>query len=377
MRDQIARLFEADGPFVTVYLDARSDTEQAQQKLLQHWKPVRADLEAEGATDEDLEAIEAAIGEHTHIGGDTFVAVAAGGSVLLARHLPEPPNSDAGYLGLLPRAGTLLETAQTLLPHLVVLVDRTGADIYGFSAAGEAVEEEVTGPSQGPHIRRNPPGGWSQRRYQERAVKAWEENAQEVADEVVSIAKDIDARLIVVGGDVHAVRLLREYLPDTVGRVEELEGGSRHPGSDVDLEAEGVKRLVDTVVAAETVEVLRKFKEEKGQHDRYADGPARVLEALQTATVETLLVHDDPADGRTAWFGPDGPHLGLQRSDLEAMGVEHPREGRLVDVAIKSALQTSAEVRIVPGATVTDGLGAILRHTGTTPDTPGSPGSQP
>jgi len=372
MRDDIARLFEADGPFVTVYLDARSDQPQAQQQLLTRWKTVRSQLGAEGASDDDLAAIDAAIDEQSHTGGDTFAAVAAGGRCLFARHLPEPPSADAGYVGLLPRAGTLLETAQTLLPHLVVLVDRTGADIYGFTASGESVEGQVTGEKQGPIVNRSSPGGWSQRRFQQRAIHAWEENAQEVADEVVSLAKEVDARLIVVGGDVHAVRLLRDALPDTGAAVHELEGASRHPGSDVDHEAEGIKRLVDTVVAAETVEVLREFKEEKGQADRFADGPARVLEALQTATVETLLVHDDQTADRTAWFGPDGPHVGLQRSDLEAMGVEHPREGRLVDVAIKAALQTSADVRVVPSATVTDGLGAILRHTGTSPDRPGS-----
>src|SRR3712207_6315787 len=72
MRDQIARLFQADGPFVTAYLDARSDTEQAQQKLVQHWKSVRSELEQEGATDDDLAAVDGAIERHTHIGGDTF-----------------------------------------------------------------------------------------------------------------------------------------------------------------------------------------------------------------------------------------------------------------------------------------------------------------
>lgn len=371
MRDQIARLFDVDGPFVTVYLDARSDQPQAQQQLLTRWKSVRSRLESEGASDDDLAAIDAAVDAESHTGGDTFAAVAAGGRTLLARHLPEPPQRDAGYLGLLPKVAPLVESAQTLLAHLVVLADRTGADIYGFTAAGEPVEEEVAGSVQGPEATRVAAGGWSQRRFQQRAINAWDENSREVADEVAAMAKDVDARLVVIGGDVHAVRLLREHLPATVGDVRELEGASRHPGSDVDLEAEGVKRLVDSVVAEETVEILREFKEEKGQHDRFADGPARVLEALQAATVETLLVHDDPDSERMAWFGPEGPHVGMQRSDLESMGVEHPQQGRLVDVAIKAALQTSAGVRVVPASTVTDGLGAILRHTGTTPDRPG------
>jgi hypothetical protein len=39
-------------------------------------------------------------------------------------------------------------------------------------------------------------------------------------------------------------------------------------------------------------------------------------------------------------------------------------------VCIRAALGTGASVRVVPSAIVTDGLGAILRHTGTTPERP-------
>ena len=53
------------------------------------------------------------------------------------------------------------------------------------------------------------------------------------------------------------------------------------------------------------------------------------------------------------------------------MRVEAPLPARLVDVCIRAALGTSAEVRVVPSAIVTDGLGAVLRHTGTAPDVPG------
>jgi hypothetical protein len=374
MRNDIAALFDADGPFVSVYLDARSDQPQAQQALLTRWKTVRSQLAGEGATEDDLAAIDAALDDTTHVGGDTAALVAAGGRVLLARHLPETPAADAGRVGLLPWVGPLVETAQTLLPHLVVLVDRTGADLYGFTAEGESVEEEVSGAQQGPLLSKSPAGGWSQRRFQQRAVEAWEQNAREVAEEVAAMAKQVGARLVAVGGDVHAVRLLRDALPpDVAPMLREIEGATRHPDGSSDEAATAASRLVDTVIAEESVAVVQEFKQEQGQHDRAAVGPARTVEALQAAIVQTLLVHDDPGDDRMAWFGPDPGHLALDRETLEAMGVEHPQEGRLVDACIRAALGTSADIRVVPRAIVTDGLAAVLRHTGTSPDRPDQP----
>ena len=91
MRNEIAALFQHDGPFVSVYLDARSDQPQAQQQLLTRWKTARSALSAEGAADDTLEALDAAVESATHVGGDTLALIAAGGKVLLHRHLPEPP----------------------------------------------------------------------------------------------------------------------------------------------------------------------------------------------------------------------------------------------------------------------------------------------
>jgi hypothetical protein len=120
-------------------------------------------------------------------------------------------------------------------------------------------------------------------------------------------------------------------------------------------------RLLDTVDAEETVALLERFKEELGQGAHAVDGPEETVEALQKANVHTLLVHDDPADGRTAWFGADPTHLALDEATVRAMGAEHPHPGRLIDVCLRAAYGTSAEVRVVPSAVVTDALAALLR----------------
>src|SRR5438105_8986370 len=143
MRREIAALFEHDGPFVTVYLDARSDQPQAEQILATRWKTARSGLSNEGASDEDLAAIDEAVAGASHIGGDTLAVVAAGGWVLLARHLPAPPTADAWRIGLLPWVGPLMAADQTLVAHVAVYLERTGAEIHAFDSSGHPVEETI------------------------------------------------------------------------------------------------------------------------------------------------------------------------------------------------------------------------------------------
>jgi hypothetical protein len=108
------------------------------------------------------------------------------------------------------------------------------------------------------------------------------------------------------------------------------------------------------------VALIDRYRERLGQGARAAEGPAAVVASLQAAMVDTLLLHDGPDDERTTWFGPEPNQLG-DEDDVRAMGVEHPRQGRLVDMAVRAAFGTGAAVELVPGAVVRDGFGALLR----------------
>jgi peptide subunit release factor 1 (eRF1) len=161
------------------------------------------------------------------------------------------------------------------------------------------------------------------------------------------------------------VELLKEELPkEALDKLEVVSGG-RSPDGSIDEGVAGVDRLVEVAVAHDTDAVLAKFREEVGQGDRASDGPARTLEALAMAQVETLLIHDDPADDRQGWFGPEPTHVGLTEDTVQAMGVDEHQRARLVDVAVRAALGTGAGVRVIPGQTgadgPSDGVGAILR----------------
>jgi Bacterial archaeo-eukaryotic release factor family 2 len=358
----IAAVFDAPGPFVTVYLGTEPAVEQAAQQSELRWKALRRELAEAGAPDTALAAVDPLVAD-AHTQGRTLAVVANATGALLVRHEPEPPSRDLGRFAGLPSVGPLLEWAQASVPHVVVLADRAGADIVAFTRDGEGRVTTAGQPSgDDPELRKSQPGGWSQRRYQNRAENLWDRNARAVADQVTAVVDEIGARLVVVAGDVRAVPAMREHLPERVaGCLREVDG-ARSPDGSIDEIADDVVKLVATVAAAETVDLLGTFKQEQGQNDLAAEGVAATIAALAAARVDTLLVHDDPDDGRTAWFGPEPGMVAEDAQTVRDLGAGEPAEGRLVDVAIRAAFTTGAAVRVVPSVrSVAEGIGAVLR----------------
>ncbi|MBV8983909.1 MAG: hypothetical protein JO248_05655 [Acidimicrobiia bacterium] len=350
-----------NGPFLTVYLATEAAIENAAQRSELRWKDLRRDLANQGVDDAILEAVDPLVPD-AHLKGECLVVIANASGLLHVSHEPEPPTRDVGRWGAPPMIGPLLEWRQSQVPHVVALVDRKGGDLFVFHPGGGDHHMEAGGADD--PIHKAKPGGWSQSRYQRRAENVWEANASDVADALVELVDKEQPRLIAVGGDVRAVELVKQALP---ARVLDLVGdisGNRTPDGSVDAVAEEVTRLVATAVAADTKDLLAKFREERGQADRAVEGAEDTLAALTRAQVEVLLVHADPDDDRTVWFGPEAIPVSGRSTDLTDLGVAQAEAnaGALVDVAIRAALGTGAGIRMIPGAGgPTDGIGAILR----------------
>jgi peptide subunit release factor 1 (eRF1) len=204
-------------------------------------------------------------------------------------------------------------------------------------------------------------GGLSHRRIHERAVNRWKANSQEVAAEVTALVRTHRRSVVAVGGDIAAVGFFEEALPgDVRPLLRRLEAGARGPESGPDGVAEEVLRMVRTVETEETVAVLEEFRAQHAQEGRGAAGRSAVFRALQMASVDTLLVPEQ-TENVSAWFGPEPTQVALEDGELAVMGVEHPEHAELGDVAVWAALSTGANVRIVPGNALPDGIAAILR----------------
>jgi hypothetical protein len=326
----LRQLVDSDSWFATIALPAPSRTEDAARRLEVTWSNARRQL-SDRWSPERLAELDAVMADVEHDRGEAIVVVAAIDGPVLVEALDEPIHHLAVGEGPLPRLATVIEGRQRAIAHVVVETDRTGADIIAFDGASVIAEEQVEGDTE--HIHRGRFGGWSHRRFQQRAENTWERNARDVASAVVELAERVDARVIAVAGEVRAQTLVLADLPGTAAeRIVRLEAG------DADGIASEVVRELATVVAEDVTELSRSLHG-SDSNDRATIDADEVMRSLEAGRVEVLAVRDDGEDGPTL---PDGT--------------------RLVDAAIAGALRTDAEIVVVPDVAVLDGpLAARLR----------------
>ena len=213
---EIARVFEADGPFTSVYLDTEGDVEQAADRVALRWKNLRGSMLAAGVPEGIVAAIDPLV-EGSHMAGATLAVIAAVDGPRYAASLPDPPPRDTLLRhGALPDVVPLLAAAQAAVPHVAVLTDRTGADMAARGVADEAARAERVEGRVTPHLHKSQAGGWSQPRFHHRAEAIWESNASEVADALARLVDQVRPRFVAAAGDVRALQLLREQAPKRV-----------------------------------------------------------------------------------------------------------------------------------------------------------------
>jgi hypothetical protein len=375
---EIARVFEADGPFTSVYLDTEGDVEQAADRVALRWKNLRGSMLAAGVPEATVAAIDPLV-EGSHMAGATLAVIAAVDGPRYAANLPDPPPRDTLLRhGALPDVVPLLAAAQAAVPHVAVLTDRTGADMAARGVADEAARAERVEGRVTPHLHKPQAGGWSQPRFHHRAEAIWESNASEVADALARLVDQVRPRFVAAAGDVRALQLLREQAPKRVRELLCVVGGELGALEAVFAEAD---KLAAATVEADNRALLDRFAEELGQAATGAEGGAQAVEgaaatlaALARGQVATLLLTGLFLDDRrTAWFGPAPTDVAADRDGLVGLGVPGPVEGRLVDVAVRAALGTGAEVRVLDPADET----RSAEGRGATHDAPAPPDHAP
>jgi hypothetical protein len=356
---ELAELAAGPGPFATVVLTTEAAVDNAAQRAEMAWKTARDDLSVAGATEEVLAAVDPVVAD-AHLEGDALAVVVRADGAMHVEHAAGRPVADLARWAPLPSLVEIVRWRQESPAHVVVVADREGADIVAVRRDRADLRAEAGGEDAA--IRKVRAGGWSNRRYQERAENTWERNAADAAVHVARLSEQVGARLVVLAGDVRAVGMLRDELPADVAPLVQVVDGGRSPDGSGPVLAAEVARVLDEAVAADTAALVAKLAEERGQADRAADGADAVLAALAEARVDVLLVRDHRDDERSAWFGPEPSSVAATGVALRDLGVESPEQGRLVDVAVRAALGTGAGVRVVPDdADLPEGLAAILR----------------
>ncbi|MGZ6874521.1 MAG: baeRF2 domain-containing protein [Blastococcus sp.] len=362
--DTVRTLFEDPGPWASVYLGLSDRDAQGQPVDRAVRRHALSDtLARQGATAEITAALSDAA-EQEPPGPAVLAAFAPEGAPVRLFRVARLKTQDVADVGPLPRVLPLLGWLQEHPPHVVVVTDRTGADVAASANGTELGRWTVVGPDD--EIERNAPGGWAQGRYQHRAEDSWRHNAASVAEAVVSAVRESGARLVVVAGDIRAVQLLEERLPAGVRSQVALRhvGGGRSPDGSQRGRSERVDEVTRAFVAEESDALLRRFDEERAPGGIGVEGVPQTLEALTRGDVEDLFLVPAALEGRTAWFGPRAPDV-LLEGNGQPPGWDGPAvRAPLADVVVRAVLGIGGHVRLVPHGLPTgpaEGIGAFCR----------------
>jgi peptide subunit release factor 1 (eRF1) len=255
--------------------------------------------------------------------------------------------------------------------HIIVIADRTGADIVTVdaqrAASGAPGEHETVEGSAGYPIHRTSTVDWSERHFQLRVENSWEANARDVAEATVKHAIAIRAALVLLVGDERARGLLREdlalQLPPHVEIVETAAGGRADGASAAALDEAAHDALLKHSWRRRR-EVLEHLMQNVGRRAFAVTGVDDVVQAVQRAQIDTLVLSDDPSSTLHAWIGPDATQIGVDAQAVRDMGVEEPKEERFDAALLRALAGSGAQLLITPNAHdyVRDGIGALLRY---------------
>lgn len=357
-------------PAAAVFLGAPPDVANEYQLAWEtRWAPLAAALRQQGAGEPDVSALEKVLAAPAMAraarGSHQVAAFARAGQVVAAVATTGWNEPDRAAFGSPTHVVPLLQWQQEHPPYVLCVIDRVGADLETCIGAGCApVRSSVEGPDD--EIERNAPGGWeglTQGRYQRRAEDSWAHNAAAVAEAVTGALHRAEADILVLGGDVRAVQLLKEKLPAEVAKnvaLTEIASGRSADGSQRSRAALR-QAAVRAVVGERTVALWDRFLEQRSPHGLAVEGVEETIAALAGGRVATLLVSAEPVAGK-AWFSPDP-------TEVAAVGLGHAvppeaRKGPVVDVAVRAAVLTGASVRVIPsdaGFWPMEGLAGICR----------------
>jgi hypothetical protein len=369
--DDLRALTADTGPYLSLYLSLRPATEELALATSLKWQEACKRAADAGAPAALLDTVDTWVeGSHREGAGLCVVATPAGPA--LVEHLERSPAFELVRWEVTPTLTPLLAARQRRQPHVLVQVDRQGADVT--VGRGQATVTELSLHGRKYPLSKVYPSGRSQRRIQQRAEETWHRNMHAVAEDVVALARDTDARIVAIGGDQDAVGLIEDQLPEDVRDLVQPISVTRAADGSVSRTDNELDAVLDRWVDDEIARTVETYHEELGKRDRATASAADTLDALRASRVALLLVELQADDTSRAWLGDAADQVFLTVAELAALSVA-PAEGAgspsaagsdrtapLLDAAVSAALTTGAEVLVLPAdGRVPGGIGALLR----------------
>ncbi len=359
-------LATAHPPYATVCADVTHTTENADTELDLRVRAIAEELSGQGAPEPVVEAVRGRLLEGND-GGEAgtlrgrAVVVDSTGSVVLDQPLADAPAREIAEWSPQPDLLPVLRQLAGRVPHIVVLIDRVGADIT-FVNLPERDDEQASVEGDTRHIRKFQGGGWAHHRYQHNTENIWIHNVDGVAKKIDGMVRRHDVRFVLVAGDVRARQILTDRAGSWSHLIVSMDEGGRAAGASREPVDTREAELVAEHEARQIAESVEKVQA-AAAHGLSVTGRDRVVEALRKGQVETLVLADDPED-ETLLVGGSPLELGVKQQDMDALGTHGsvvPADRALVQAAVASA----AEVVVVPRSAMPDGVpvAAVLRYT--------------
>lgn len=356
-------LYDRPGPYASVYLSTDRASATAAHMIDLRWRELRGQLEEQGADSETLAAVDAVVGSDRGMASPHGQAIfAAGGEVLLREELSSPNITDRATFAGVPDVLPLLVQYPDIPAHILVLVDRKGADIEVHTPVGVRERQEVNGADH--PLTKVSSGEWNQSRYQRRAENTWDANLRGVAERVERTAASNHAAMIAASGDVRARTMLLEHLaPVWRPHAISLDGAGRGEGDD----RERTRRAA--AVAAAQVEEFERARITE-QFERWlvdggaVQGVAPVVEQLRSGMVDTLLLRYGASEMEAPlWWGPEPGQLALHPEEMTDVRAQQARRDRAGDVMVRELVRMGGQLLVLAqGEPGPDGaVGALLR----------------
>jgi len=282
---------------------------------------------------------------------------------VLDQALVGPPLREVAEWSPQPDLTPVLRQLPGRVPHIVVLTDRTGADVTYLGLPGQ-VDEEKTVQGDTFQIRKFQGGGWAHHRYQHNAENKWVHNAEEVAQTISSMVRRLSPRFVLVAGDVRARQILTDRAGDLWSDlIVNMDEGGRAAGADREPVERRTAELVAEHEAREDAEAIEQIQA-AAAHGLSVTGTAAVVEALRKGQVETLVLADQPDDEKLL-VGGSPLELGGNQGDMESLGVRDAHSVPADRALIAAAVAGSAGVVVLPRAAMPGDIpvAAILRYT--------------
>lgn len=303
---EVRNIYDARGPFATIYLESRSPAEDAPQQVRLRWDDLKGDLEQAGADEHTVTALESAIivDDIGEVQNNGRVLIANESGILLNESWGAHDLGDAAYFTQEPQLGTFLRDRARAVRLLVAIADRTGAVIRQEIAVHDhdvstQAEHDVTDAADA-SVHKPREGAFSHKQIQRRADEATKQNLREVAEHMDGIAARWSPDAVILAGEVQGRNALKDELSAPLQEIahEADRGGTDDDAAEQALSDE-LRDIAAELTYARSQKLANDFEQAKA-HGLAAEGAASVSHAGQMGAIEQLLLEHDRSAEREA-----------------------------------------------------------------------------